>query len=234
MGKELKLNDIGVVIPVREGSSRIKNKVLLPFGTDETLLEWKINQLKQVISSHQIIVSTDSQKLIDIAKNNNVKYSVREKYLCEDHKASFNEVICGVVKSVEYPIIAWVTVVVPLMRPKEYLNAFKKYLEIVNDKNSTYDSLASFNLLKEYLWGENQPINYRADKHHTVSQDLPNIYRITNGLYMYDKKSILKKEYFLGHNPYKFLVDKVSGVDIDEIEDYNMALSLYSYYLENI
>ena len=65
-----------------------------------------------------------------------------------------------------------------------------------------------------------------------VLEDLPNIYRVTNALYIYEKKKILKNEYFLGKTPFKFEVDKLAGIDIDEIEDYNMALHLLSYYNE--
>jgi len=40
-------DDISVVIPVREGSSRIKSKIYLPFHEEMNLLEWKISQLKK-------------------------------------------------------------------------------------------------------------------------------------------------------------------------------------------
>ncbi|RXP52917.1 acylneuraminate cytidylyltransferase [Lutibacter sp. HS1-25] len=228
------LADIGVVIPVREGSSRIKNKVMLPFGTDESLLEWKIKQMKEIVNNEQIIISTDSPKLIDIAIKNDVQFKVRDKYLCEGHVASFNEVIKGVVKAIDFKHIAWVTVVVPLMKPIDYLKAFTKYIKIINEKNKDFDSLLTVNLLKEYFWDDNGPLNYCADKNHTVSQDLPNFYRVTNALYMYNRESILNKEYFIGSKPYKFEVDKLAGIDIDEIEDYNMALNLLNYYNDTL
>ena len=61
----------------------------------------------------------------------------------------------------------------------------------------------SVNLFKEYLWDDHGPINYQANKQHTISQDLPNLYRVTNGIYMAPKKEILSKQYLLGKNPYK-------------------------------
>jgi N-acylneuraminate cytidylyltransferase len=122
-----------------------------------------------------------------------------------------------------------VTVVVPLMSPKEYKKAFETYTEeVIKKKNN--DSLFSANLLKEYLWYENQTINYQANKNHTISQELPNIYRVTNGLYMRDKESILEEGYFLGKNPNKFVVSKIAGIDIDENEDYEIAKSLLNIY----
>ncbi|QKF60179.1 cytidylyltransferase domain-containing protein [Aliarcobacter lanthieri] len=221
-------NNIGVVIPVRLGSSRVKEKAILPFG-DSNLLEWKIKQLKQIISNKNIFVSTESDKLKIIASKNNVQIHHRDFYLADGHKASFSEVITGIVKDIPFEHIAWVTAVVPLMSPKEYKKAFETYEEEIIEKKN-YDSLFSANLLKEYLWNENQTINYQANKNHTISQELPNIYRVTNGLYMRNKKSILEEGYFLGKNPNKFLVSKIAGIDIDEKEDYEIAKSLLNIY----
>lgn len=221
-------SNIGVVIPVRLGSSRLKEKAILPFG-DSNLLEWKIKQLKQIIPNKNIFVSTESDKLKIIASKNNVQIHHRDFYLADGHKASFSEVITGIVKDIPFEHIAWVTAVVPLMSPKEYKKAFETYVEeIIKKKNS--DSLFSANLLKEYLWDENQTINYQANKNHTISQELPNIYRVTNGLYMRDKKSILEEGYFLGKNPNKFVVSKIAGIDIDDKEDYEIAKSLLNIY----
>ncbi|WP_201523470.1 acylneuraminate cytidylyltransferase family protein [Aliarcobacter butzleri] len=222
--------NIGVVIPVRMGSSRIKEKAILPFD-NTNLLEWKISQLKEIISEKNIFISTESDKLKDIALKNGVQIHHRDFYLADGHKASFSEVITGIVQDIPFEHIAWVTAVVPLMSPTEYKNAFEKYIQYVV-KEKTNDSLFSANLLKEYFWNDERPINYQADKNHTISQELPNIYRVTNGLYMRDKESIINEGYFLGENPYKLEVSKIAGIDIDEREDYEMAKSLLSIYKE--
>jgi len=221
-------DDIGVVVPVRLESSRVKEKVLLPFA-NSNLLEWKIKQLKEVISKKNIFISTESDKLKEIALKNGVQIHHRDFYLADGHKATFSEVITGIVKDIPLKHIAWVTAVVPLMKPTEYKKAFETYLkEVVELKNN--DSLVSVNLLKDYFWDKNGSINYHADKNHIVSQDLPDMYRVTNGLYMREKKDILKDEYFLGQNPNRFEVSKISGIDIDEVEDYEIAKALLNIY----
>jgi CMP-N-acetylneuraminic acid synthetase len=222
--------DLAVVIPVRMGSSRIKKKVVLPFD-DTNLLVWKINQLKKIISSNNIFISTENNHLKKIALENGVRVHNRDFFLADDHKANFSEVITGIVKDIPFNHIAWITVVVPLMSPLEYENAFKSYFsEVVLNKK--FDSLVSVNLLKEYYWNDKRPINYKANYNHTISQDLPNLYRVTNGLYMSSKEDIMKKKYFLGENPLKFNVSKISGIDIDEEEDYKIAKALLSIYKE--
>jgi CMP-N-acetylneuraminic acid synthetase len=224
-------DNLGVVIPVRLGSSRIKEKVLLPFYKDYSLLEWKIYQLQKIISSKNIYVSTENEKLAEIALKMGVRVHYRDPFLADGHKATFSQVITGIVKDIPFDYIAWVTVVVPLMLPIEYKEAFAVFFEKVVEKKE-YDSLFSANLIKEYLWWENKALNYEANENHTISQYLPNIYRVTNGLYMREKKEILKDKYFLGSNPYKFLVSKISGIDIDEYEDYEIAKNLLPLYLK--
>lgn len=223
--------NIGVVIPVRLGSSRVREKAILPFS-NTNLLEWKIRQIKEVIAEKNIFISTESDKLKEIALKNGVQIHHRDFYLADGHKASFSEVITGIIKDIPFEHIAWVTTVVPLMSPQEYKDAFEKYMKYIV-KEKVNDSLFSANLLKEYFWNDNKPINYQANENHTISQELPNIYRVTNGLYMRDKKSILKEKYFLGENPYKLEVSKISGIDIDEMEDYEIAKALLPIYEKN-
>src|SRR5690554_809794 len=224
-------SDISVVIPVREGSSRVKEKIFLPFHEELSLLEWKVDQLKRVQQHDRIFLSSNSERVKSVAHTMGVEFLPRNDYLSTGHDASFSEVITGVVKDIPTRHFAWVTVVVPLMKPSEYKEAFEYYLsEVIEGK--TNDSLVSVNLLKEYFWDDKGPLNYRADKHHTISQELPNLYRVTNGLYMRDKESTVAEGYFLGPKPFMHKVGKISGVDIDEYEDYQMAVALKEFYDE--
>lgn len=230
---DLAFGDLAVIVPVREGSSRIKDKVLLPFGENLTLLEWKLQQLTQVISPDRVYVSTDSETLKALAAPLGVQIHNRDPRLCRGHEATFSEVITGIVQDIPHEHIAWVTVVVPLMSPADYRGGFLRYREEVIEQRR-HDSLFSANLVKEYLWWPERPLNYRADRNHTISQHLPDIYRVTNGLYMRDRDSILSDGYFLGPNPCKYLVSKVAGIDIDVLEDFQIARSLRAVYEEQL
>lgn len=221
--------DISVVIPVREGSSRIPEKIFLPFEDDKNLLEWKIAQILEVQSPDLIFLSSNSEKVAETAGRMGVNFLPRSDYLSVGHKASFSEVITGVVQDLPTEHFAWVTVVVPLMGPQEYRTGFEHYLRNVA-RGGQFDSLVSVNLLKEYFWNDSAPMNYRADRYHTISQELPNVYRVTNGLYMRSKEATLRDGYFLGPHPVMHVVDKISGIDIDEREDYEMALALRQLY----
>ena len=221
--------DLGVVIPVRLGSSRVSQKALLPVGEDSlTLLAWKIRQVKAVVPKANIYVSTEADELKAIASEEGVQIHHRDYYLADAHKASFSEVITGVVADIPHQHIAWVTCVVPLMGPSEYEQGFREYeAHVINGK---FDSLVSVNSLKEYFWGNKEPLNYQADKNHTISQDLEALYKVTNGLYMSSKEQILECQYLLGPEPFKSSVSKIAGIDIDVYEDYEMAKGLVGFY----
>jgi CMP-N-acetylneuraminic acid synthetase len=226
--------DLGVVIPVRLGSSRVSRKALLTIGPAQvTLLAWKIRQLKTILPANVIYVSTEADELKDIATQEGVRIHYRDHYLADGHKASFSEVIVGIVKDIPHEHVAWITSVVPLMSPQEYLQGFREYCDHVIPAKSDHDSLVSCNLLKEYFWDDHGAINYKATKEHTISQELPNTYRVTNGLYMASKEDILSNEYLLGRNPFKSCVSKIAGIDIDEYEDYEIARRLIGIYDAN-
>lgn len=229
MNVEPVIDDLTIVIPVREGSSRIEKKIFLPFGEDMMLLDWKIEQVKAAHPAEKILVSSNSEVVRAVAEGRGVRYHQRSDYLSEGHAASFSEVITGIVEAVETSHFAWVTVVVPLMSPADYRNSFLAYKENLIE-NRNYDSLCTVNSLQEYFWDDRGPLNYRADANHTISQELPRYYRVTNGLYMRDRESALRDGYFLGPNPYKFEVGMLAGVDIDYNEQYEVAKALLPLY----
>ena len=74
---------IVALIPVRKNSQRLKNKNFLKFFKNKSLLEIKIQQLKQINYIDKIVVSSDSKKAAEIAKKNNVFFHKRKKVFCE-------------------------------------------------------------------------------------------------------------------------------------------------------
>ena len=72
-------NSIKTVLTVRKGSVRVKNKNFKPFNK-KNLLSYKIEVLKKVKGLGEIIVNTDSDEAIEIAKNYNVSFHRRDPY----------------------------------------------------------------------------------------------------------------------------------------------------------
>lgn len=223
--------DLAVVVPVRRGSSRITNKTMLPFGDANSLIEWKLAQLVKVIDPARIYLSSEDDEFLALADRFGVSRHKRAMRLARDHVAPFRDVITGIVRDIPHAHIAWCTVVCPLMSPQEYLDAFRAYYDQVI--RGEHDSLVGVNLLKEYFWADGHSLNYRATRDHTISQELPDWFKVTNSIYMCAKQEIMRREYFLGDKPVMAQLSKLAGVDIDYIEDYRIARALHAVYAED-
>ena len=70
---------LSIVVPIRKGSVRVKNKNLRKFNS-KNLLIYKILKLKKLKNIDQIIINTDSEEAIKIAKKLKVSYFRRQKY----------------------------------------------------------------------------------------------------------------------------------------------------------
>lgn len=217
--------DITAVIPVRLGSTRIKDKVLLPFnykGKKVTLLDLKILQLKESLNSENIIISCGEKKLSDIAESHNCQVSWREnKYIEPNYKVSTEELIREAIKDVKTKYIAWSPVVSPLHSGEIFNECFDFFL---NTMESKYNSLVTVSDNYHYFWYGDKPVNYSPDKNHVQSQLLRPLKKVTNGLYLTSYENMYKAGYFLGDKPFLYSVPEQCSIDIDTYFDYRQAL----------
>lgn len=204
--------DITAVIPVREGSTRLKNKNVAPFAGTNLLIN-KINQLKEVKEISRIVVSSDSDMMLAMAKERGVMPHKRSPEYCDEKTKSFGEVVRHVAENVEGTHILWATCTAPLVFPKVYRSAINEYFPALE---AGYDSLVSFEVIKRYLWDENGPVNYELGIKHVPSQQLPNLYIVTDGILLAPREKMIEWSYFHGRNPYRFILDKRTAVDIDD------------------
>ena len=72
-------NSVIAMVPVRAGSTRVRNKNIRPFG-DTNLLTLKLKVLKKMVGIKQIVVSTDCKISADLAYKENVKVQWRNDY----------------------------------------------------------------------------------------------------------------------------------------------------------
>jgi N-acylneuraminate cytidylyltransferase len=207
------------IIPVRAGSRRLKNKNIAPFAGTNLLVN-KIEQLKKVREVDSIIVSLDSDLMLEMALSCGAKVHKRALEYCDEKTKTFGEVVKHIAASVEGDHILWATCTSPLVFPPIYTKAIKEYYTALA---AGHDSLVSFEVIKRYLWDEKGPINYELGLRHVPSQELPNYYIVTDGVILAPRAKMIEWSYFHGRNPYRFIVDKRTGVDIDDGLDLAVA-----------
>lgn len=211
---------ITAVIPVRKGSQRVKNKSIRPFS-DTTLLDLKIKNLKKVSNIDNIVVNTDSEEAIQIARNNNVDFHIRDTYYASDSctNSEFLEHL-GLVTETDF--FAYCPCTSPFIYPKTIEESISFFL--VNlDK---FDSFATTSLVKEFLWFEGNPINYERDKQPN-SQNLPNIQALNFGLNIISRTNLIAFKNIVGLKPCLKIIDSIQGIDIDTTLDFFFAERLF-------
>lgn len=206
---------ITAIIPVREGSRRLKNKNIAPFAGTNLLIN-KLNQLKQVPEIDKIVVSSDSELMLSMAKTQGAMTHKRAIEFCDEKTKTFGEVVAHVCESVEGDDILWATCTAPLVFPKHYREAIALYMEHVKNGKEGYDSLVSMEQFKRYLWDDHGPVNYELGVKHVPSQQLPPLYFVTDGILLAPRKKMIEWKYFHGVNPYRYILDKRTSIDIDD------------------
>lgn len=219
------MQTVTAVIPVRAGSRRIPNKNIAPFaGT--TLLEHKIEVLKNVPEVTKILVTSDSKEMLEIAARHGASTHVRPAEYCDEKSLPFAETVRLVCSETDGDHILWAPCTSPLISAETFSDAIRTYFDKLDEG---YDSLLAVEQLKKFIWDETKPLNYELGEKQVPSQLLPNWYTVVCGLSLIERKKAIEWKYVYGGKVYKYLVDHITAVDIDEPVDFIIAETLYKY-----
>jgi len=211
------MNSTLAVIPVRAGSQRVSGKNFRQFA-GKSLLEYKIEVIK-TLSVDDIIINTDSEEAISIAKRHGLKYHRREPYFAssECSNSEYHEYLARVTPA-ENILVAQVTS--PLISKKTFQEALDFF------QNNEYNSLMSVRSVKEFFWYQDKPLNYTI-KNAPNSQDLPEYLSPTFGLVIVKREAMLKSRNYICSKPYFKKVTQLEAIDIDTELDFEFAQFLF-------
>lgn len=213
---------ITAVVPVKGNSSRLPGKNILPFA-DSNLLVHKIRQLKEVEGLTDIIVSSDSDEMLQMAEKEGVTALKRPRQYADESVpfGMFLEYLCDTLPNEH---IMWACATSPLVEPYLYRKAIGLYFEKLQEG---YDSLITCLPCQSFYMDENGPINFKTGLEHKNSEQLPPIYHFTNGINLAPKIKIKEWHYNYGPKAYRMMVNKREAADIDDIYDYVCAKAMY-------
>jgi N-acylneuraminate cytidylyltransferase len=213
------MKKITAVIPVRKGSERVPNKNLRPFAKSN-LLELKISVLKQVKGIDEIIVNTDSEEAVTIAKRLDVEFQRREKYYASS-QCSGSDFFEHLGKVTDTDIFAYCPVTSPFVKPETMKKAIELFLE-----DNEHDCLSTVSLVKEFLWLDGKALNYNP-LNAPNSQNLPDIESLNFGFTLVKRDALIKNRNIIGNKPMFIRISDIESIDIDTPLDFYIAEQLY-------
>jgi CMP-N-acetylneuraminic acid synthetase len=215
---------ITAVIPIRKGSQRVPNKNFKEFYKGKNLLELKIENLLQIQLIDEIVVNTDSEDAIQIAKKYGVSYFEREPYYASS-ECSQSDFFRNLAETTNSDIIIHTPCTSPLIKVDTVYDAINRFM--ISDN----DSCNAVGLVKEYLWLDNQPLNYKIVNNNVPnSQDLPNVLKLTFGFNIISKQLMIERSNVVGYTPLFYIVDEIEETDIDTQLDFDFGKFLYSKF----
>tara|TARA_Y100000816_G_scaffold292631_1_gene289362 strand:- start:21484 stop:22146 length:663 start_codon:yes stop_codon:yes gene_type:complete len=210
------IKQISAVITVRKNSQRVKNKNFKRFA-GKNLLIHKIEVLKKIKEIDNIIINTDSDKAIKIAKNLKVNFFKREPYFASS-KCPNSEFWANVAKNTNSKYIMFTHCTNPLVKKSTYQNFLKTFKKLKHK----YDSFNSVSEVKEFLINKNKPINFNFSKAPN-SQDLPDIIKLNFAISILTTKLMYKKKSLVGNKPYFIKLNNIEGFDINTPLEFKFA-----------
>ena len=214
---------ITVVVPVRKGSQRVKNKNFKPFA-DSNLLKIKLDVLKQVDVIDEIVVNTDSNIAMEIADEYDVSKCIREDYYASS-ECNNSEFFQNIAENTDTDYIIYSPCTAPLIKVDTYYDFINRF----RNAKDRYDSLTTVTDIKQHLWLNEKPMNYKpSDSPNT--QDLPDIVSLTYGISIISKENMIKHRNVVGKKALFYKLDDFEAIDIDNPIDFEFAEFIYKKY----
>lgn len=223
-GKQRKV----AIIPARGGSKRIpyKNIVLLK---DKPLIAYTIEAALKSGIFEEVIVSTDDQKIADIAVSWGASVPFLRDELADDH-ATISEVIAYVLEQLESRLHKQFDTVFQLMpncplRTHQDIIAADKQFEA---SGATYQiSAFPFGWMNPW-WAFSQnekkePEMVFEQAYQKRSQDLPQLFCPSGAIWIANCQALKETRNFYSAGYTAFILNWKSAVDIDDYEDLEMA-----------
>jgi CMP-N-acetylneuraminic acid synthetase len=216
-----------IIIPVKSQSERIINKNFRPFYKNMSLTDILVEKLLKIVNSRDIYISCDDTSIMEMCKSYEINFVKRDKVLIHN-ETPMSKVITEVVDSIPGDDdIMWCLVTDPLFN--SYRACIEKWRSLDKKK---YDSLCVVYNLTEYILDSDfKPINFGLGENHVPTQNLKKMYLLNNTLFIIQRESLFKNQYYIGEKPYWFIPDNFS-IDIDTEQDFKAAQILYEDFEE--
>lgn len=113
----------------------------------------------------------------------------------------------------------------PFTQPNSIRDALNKVI------SKDYDSAFSAIEIQDYCWYKGKPLNYDM-KDIVTTQNLEPVYMETGAFYIFTREVFEKYHQRIGVKPYIKIISQIEAIDVDTMEDYQMAQIVTEYLKE--
>ncbi len=216
-----------VLIPARGGSKGLKGKNVKPL-CGKPLLAWPIDAAKQSNYIDKIIVSTDCQKIADVAVNYGAELPfIRPDEIAQDTTTSFEVIEHALnhqtIINEHFDILVLLEPTSPLTQTEDIDKALEKLTEnnagaqAIVGVTDVEDSHPSFCLTVD---SQGLIQSYQDEFEVTRRQDLTSVYRLEGSLYISQIPYLLSHGTFYHQHTLPYLVPKWQAFEVDDLTDF--------------
>lgn len=212
------------IIPARGGSKRLPRKNILDLN-GKPLIAWSIEAGITSKYIDKVIVTSDDDEILDIAKQYGSDTLKRPAKLASDTATSFDALKHTIDTLERYDNVL-------LLQPTSPLRTFlhiDQAIELLESKKA--DAVISVCEMEHSpIWSNTLPDDgsmngFLKDEAKNIrSQDLETYYRINGAIYICKTERLLEeKSFFIKDNILAYLMDRKNSIDIDEEIDFKIA-----------
>jgi pseudaminic acid cytidylyltransferase len=219
------------IIPARGGSKRIPGKNIKPF-LGKPIIAYSIQAALDSGVFDRVVVSTDSEKITEIAKEYGAEVPFyRPGELCDDHTATapvITHALEWFIQNNSKPDYACcIYATAPFLKP-EYIK--EGYEKISNNNCSSCYSITTFPfpIFRALRINEKGTLEMYWPEHElTRSQDLEAAYHDAGQFYWVNTEKFLKNPKLYANDSLPVVMPRYLVQDIDTMEDWKMAEYLF-------
>lgn len=218
------------IILARGGSKRLPNKNILDFS-GKPLIEWTINAAINSGKFAKVIVSTDSEEIAQKSISAGAEVPFLRTNGADDHTPSSEATLVAYNQAVKYYETEFASVS-QLMANCPLRNADTIIRTLDNYTNNDFESQITcfkFGFMNPW-WAFELDTEAKATKVFTDtitkrSQDLPYLYCPSGAIWTTKPEILRSEKTFYSKNHRFFEISWEEAVDIDDIEDFHLALT---------
>jgi CMP-N-acetylneuraminic acid synthetase len=219
------------LLPMKANSDRVKGKNFRDFN-GKPLFRWILDTLLSVEEIDQVIINTDARHILadnGLTENSRVVIRDRKIEICGD-LVSMNTIIADDLENTNADIYLMTHTTNPLLSAKTIKASIQQFRD--QHKRKECDSLFTVDKIQTRFYDTyTKAINH--DPNNLVrTQDLEPWFEENSNLYIFTKDSFSKTNARIGMKPMMHINPKFESIDIDEPEDWDMAIVAGRYLME--